>query len=91
MFSDLTKTLTFAFWWTFLKWVFQTFRHYNLAWGQAIHTRFNDLDTISRSHACQNHKLHFLFLFLFLILVHCSLHSILLLHTLKRPSAVCFV
>ena len=30
---------------------------YNLAWGLAIHTRFDDLDLISRSQVSQNYKL----------------------------------
>ena len=29
--------------------VFQTLRDYNLVWGLAIHTKFDDLDLISRS------------------------------------------
>ena len=37
---------------------------YNLARGLAIHTRFDDLDFISRSHVCQNHKLQVVVKFL---------------------------
>ena len=34
----------------------QTLPDYKLARGLVIHTRFDDLDLISRSHAYQNHK-----------------------------------
>ena len=43
---------------------FQTVRDYYLARGLAIHTRFDDLDLISRSQVCQNHKLQIGFRFL---------------------------
>ena len=43
---------------------FQTLHDYNLAWGLAVHTRFDDLDLISRSQVCQNHKLQIVFRFL---------------------------
>ena len=36
--------------------VFQTLHDYNLALGLAVHTRFDDLDLISRSQVCENHK-----------------------------------
>ena len=39
--------------------VFQTLHHYNLAWGLAIHTRFDDLDLISMSPFYHVHKLQF--------------------------------
>ena len=56
MFYDMTKTLTLAFWQTLftLREVFQILCAYNLAQGLAIHTRFDDLDHISRSQVCQN-------------------------------------
>ena len=44
--------------------VFKTLRDYNLARGSAIHTRFDDLDLISRSHVCQNYNLQIAFRFL---------------------------
>ena len=47
MFSDMTKTLMLAVW-QMLREVFQTLRDYNLAWGLAIHTRFDDVDLILR-------------------------------------------
>ena len=47
-----------------LREVFQTLRDYNLAWGLAIHTRFDDLDLISRLQVDQNHKLQIVFRFL---------------------------
>ena len=65
MFYGLTKTLTLTFWQTLLREAFQTLRDYNLAWGLAIHARFDNLDhktlTISRSQICQNHKLEIVF------------------------------
>ena len=36
-------------------------RDYNLAQGLAIHTRFDDLDLISRSQVCRNHRLQIVF------------------------------
>ena len=59
MFSDLTRTIMLTFWHTCLREVFQTLHDYNLAWDLVlvIHTRFNDLDLISKSQVCQNHKL----------------------------------
>ena len=52
-----------------LKEVFQTLHDYNLAFGLAIHTRFDDLDLISRSQGCQKYEVKivlFRFLFRFL-------------------------
>ena len=57
MFSDLTKTLSWLFGGHCLRRVFQTLRDYDLAKDPAICTRFDDLDLISRSQVCQNHKL----------------------------------
>ena len=31
--------------------------YYNFAWGLPIHTRFEDLDFVSRLQICQNHEL----------------------------------
>ena len=45
----------------FFREVFQIVYDYNLAWGLAIHTRFDNHDLISRSHICQNHKLQIVF------------------------------
>ena len=66
MLSDLTqkKPLMLAFWQTLFREVFQTVCGHNLAQGPAIHTRFDDLDLISRSQVCQNHKLQIVFRFL---------------------------
>ena len=44
--------------------VFQTLRDYNLAQGLSVHIRFDDLDLISRSQICQDHKLQIVFRFL---------------------------
>ena len=66
--------------------VFQTL-YQNLAWGLPIHTRFDDLDLVSRSQVCQNNKLQIVFL----ILIHCSIYVVWFLHTLKRWGTVCFV
>ena len=48
--------------------VFQTLRDFNSARGLAIRNRFDDLDLISRSQVCQNHKLQILFRFLSTVL-----------------------
>ena len=61
VFSDLKETLTLAFWRTLFNGGFQTLRVYNLARGLAMHTRFDDLDLISRSQVCQNDKLQIVF------------------------------
>ena len=71
------KTETLAFWQTLFKGGLSNIRGYNLAWGLAIHTRCDDLDLISRSQVCPNHKLKIVFL----ILVHCSINNARLLHT----------
>ena len=56
---------------------------YNLAWGLAIHARFNDLDfqgpMYIRIIKCR---------FFLKILVQCSLNGAWLLHLLKRSSTV---
>ena len=59
MFSDFTQqeTLTLAFRWTLFKGGLLKFADYDLAQGLVVHTRFDDLDFISRSQVCQNHKL----------------------------------
>ena len=41
--------------------VFQTLYHYDLALGLPIHTRFDDLDAVSRSQVCYKHKLQIAF------------------------------
>ena len=41
--------------------VFKTLHNYNLAWGLPICTRFGDLDLVSKSQVCQNHKLQIVF------------------------------
>ena len=68
--------------------VFPTLCGYNLARGLAIHTTFDDLDLISRSHICQNHKLLIDFRFLSTVVYF---NGAWLVHTLKRPSTVCFM
>ena len=58
VFFDLAVTLTLAFFCGHcLREFSQTLSDYNLAPGLAIYTRFDDLDLISRSQICQNHKL----------------------------------
>ena len=64
VFSDLTKTLTLAFWQTLFKGGLSNLRDYNLVRGLAIHTRFDDLELILRSQVCQNNKLQVVFRFL---------------------------
>ena len=39
----------------------QTLCYYNLAWGLPIHTRFDDLDLVSRSLVSQNNELQIVF------------------------------
>ena len=68
MFSDLTKTLTLAFWQTVFEGGISSLCDYNLVWGLAACTRLDDRDLISRSQVCQNHKLQIAFE----IYVHCS-------------------
>ena len=46
-------------------------RDYNLALGLVIHTRFDDLDLISRSQLYQNHKLQIVFRFLSIVVYWC--------------------
>ena len=58
MFFDLSKTYV-AFGGRCVREVFQTLLDYNLAWDLPIYIRFDDLDLISRSHVCLNHKLQF--------------------------------
>ena len=67
MFSDLTKTLSWLFGGRCLRRVFQTLRDYDLAQDPAIRTRFDDLDLISRSQVCQNHKLQIVFRFMYIV------------------------
>ena len=45
-----------------LREVFQTLCDYNLAWGLAVYTRFDDLNLILRSQECQNCRSYFRFL-----------------------------
>ena len=55
---DLTKTLYCChFGGHCLREVFQILHDYNLHQGLAIHSRFDDLDVISKSQVYQNHKL----------------------------------
>ena len=49
VFPDLMKTVLLAFSWTLFKQGYQTFHYSNLAWDLPIHTRFGDLDQVSRS------------------------------------------
>ena len=63
VFPDVIKTLLLTFYGHCSIKVFQTLQYYNLACGLLIHTRLDDLELISRSQVCQNHKLQFLFLF----------------------------
>ena len=44
--------------------VCQTLHVYNHAQGLAIYVKFDDLDLISRSQVCQNHKRQIVFRFL---------------------------
>ena len=66
MFSDFTQqeTLTLAFWRTLFKGGLLKFADYDLAQGLVVHTRFDDLDFISRSLECQNDKLQIVCRFL---------------------------
>ena len=55
MFSDLTERML-AFWRTMFnhfKGGFQILQDFKLALGLEIHTRFDDLDPISRSQVCK--------------------------------------
>ena len=61
MFPDLTKTLTLDF---LMDTIFQTLHDYNFARGLAVHTRFDDLECISRSQVCEILKLQIVFRFL---------------------------
>ena len=54
---------------------------YNFAQGLAIHTRFDDLDLISRSQVCQNHKLQIVFRFLSIVM-HGATHIQQLKHSM---------
>ena len=46
-----------------LREVFPILRHSKLFRGPAIHTSIDDLDLISKSQICQNHKLQIVFRF----------------------------
>ena len=59
MFTDLTKK-TLAFSRTLFKQVFQPLLYYSLALGLLVHTRFDDLDHVSRLQVCQSHRLQML-------------------------------
>ena len=63
--SYVTKSLMLTIWWTLGG--LSTLRDYDLAQDPAIRTRFDDLDLISRSQVCQNHKLQIVFGFLFTV------------------------
>ena len=65
--------------------VFQTLHDYNFSRGLAIHTKFDDLDLISRTQVGQNYKLRIVFRFLFPVIT-----GVWSQHTLKRYT-VCFV
>ena len=68
MFSDLTKTLPlFFFFGRHCLKFFQTSWDYNLAQVLAVHIRFDDLDPMSKSQVCQNHKMQNIFRFLFTV------------------------
>ena len=73
MFSDLTKSLSLAFRRHCLKEAFQTLGDYNLAGGLAVQTRFDYLDRILRSQACQIHNLQIVFRFLSTVVKWCML------------------
>ena len=60
----IDKNLSLAFGRHCLREVFQTLHDYNLAWGLEIHTRFDDLDLISRLCICQINRLQIVFRFL---------------------------
>ena len=64
MFSDSTKALMLVFGGHGLREAFQFLHDSNLDRGPAIYTRFDELDLISRSQLCQNHKLQIVFRFL---------------------------
>ena len=57
MFSDLTKTLMLTFKGTLFKGGLSNLVFFYLARGRVVHTRFDDLDLISRSQVCRNHQL----------------------------------
>ena len=72
MFSDLTKTLSLAFWQTLFKGGLSNLcMTMTFARGLAIYTRFDDLDLIARSQVCQNHKLQIVFRFLSTVVQWC--------------------
>ena len=57
MVSNLTELSHWLFGSYCVKEVFQTLHDYNVAQDLAIRTRCDDLDLISRSQVCPNHKL----------------------------------
>ena len=64
MFCDLTKTLMLTFKGTLFKGGLSNLVFFYLARGRVVHTRFDDLDLISRSQVCQKHTLQIVFRFL---------------------------
>ena len=62
VFPNSTETLLLAFLGTLFNQGFK-FEYYNLAWGLPINFRFDQLELVSRSQVCQNHKLAIVFLF----------------------------
>ena len=64
MFPALTKALSLAvsvFTDTVQGFFCTTLQYDNLAWDLTIHARFDDLDLVSVSQVCQNHKLQIVF------------------------------
>ena len=86
-FPAFTKTVSLAFLWTLLGEVFQTFYNLTLLGELPVHTRFDNLDLVSRSQVCQNHELQSVVS----IFVRHSLNVVWFLHTLKIYGTVCFV
>ena len=73
--------------------VFQTLPDYNLAQGLAIHISFDDIDFISRSQVCQNHRLQILFRFLSTVVDWCNIaiHIRKIKHSITHIFNLCVV
>ena len=103
--TDLTKALTLAFSWKFLRVALQILHDYNIAWGLPIYTMVDDLDLVSRSHAVLGGRGLMSWCFVpsqpqritSSLLdqgeggVFRGFSVVWLLHALKRSSRVCFV
>ena len=59
-------------------------KHYNLAWGLHCHSRFDDIDLVSRSYVSEIEIAKSVFW----ILAFCSLNVVWLLRTLKRSCTI---